>query len=213
MAYTIKVYNTEGKQVEELNLNEAIFNDNNINTSLMHEFVVMQLANARYNIAKTKTRWEVKASGRKLYRQKGTGNARVGDAVSPIRRGGGVAFGPTGNENYHKDMPKKQRRKALFSSLTVRAKDDALLALDKYDFDAIATKNAVKVLENLGLKWEKVLVVIPEKNEVITKSFRNIPGVKTILANYINPYDLLSYKKILFLKDSLPVIENTFLSK
>ena len=213
MAYTIKVYNTEGKQVEELNLNEAIFNDNNINTSLMHEFVVMQLANARYNIAKTKTRWEVKASGRKLYRQKGTGNARVGDAASPIRRGGGVAFGPTGNENYHKDMPKKQRRKALFSSLTVRAKDDALLALDKYDFDAIATKNAVKVLENLGLKWEKVLVVIPEKNEVITKSFRNIPGVKTILANYINPYDLLSYKKILFLKDSLPVIENTFLSK
>ena len=213
MAYTIKVYNTDGKQVEELNLNEAIFNDNNINTSLMHEFVVMQLANARYNIAKTKTRWEVKASGRKLYRQKGTGNARVGDAASPIRRGGGVAFGPTGNENYHKDMPKKQRRKALFSSLTVRAKDDALLALDKYDFDAIATKNAVKVLENLGLKWEKVLVVIPEKNEVITKSFRNIPGVKTILANYINPYDLLSYKKILFLKDSLPVIENTFLSK
>ena len=213
MAYTIKVYNTEGKQVEELNLSEAIFNDNNINTSLMHEFVVMQLANVRYNIAKTKTRGEVKASGRKLYRQKGTGNARVGDAASPIRRGGGVAFGPTGNENYHKSMPKKQRRKALFSSLTVRAKDDALLALDKYNFDAIATKNAVKVLENLGLKWEKVLVVIPEKNEIITKSFRNIPGVKTILANYINPYDLLTYKKILFLKDSLPVIENTFLSK
>ena len=213
MVYTIKVYNKDGKEIEELSLNEQIFNDENINPSLMHEFVVMQLANARYNIAKTKTRWEVKASGRKLYRQKGTGNARVGDAASPIRRGGGVAFGPTGNENYHKAMPKKQRRKALFSALTVRVKDDDILSLDKYDFDAIATKNAINVLKNLNLSGEKILIVIPEKNEIITKSFRNIPGVKTILANYINVYDLLSYKKILFLKDSLSVIENIFLSK
>jgi len=213
MVYTIKVYNKDGKEIEELSLNEQIFNDENINPSLMHEFVVMQLANARYNIAKTKTRWEVKASGRKLYRQKGTGNARVGDAASPIRRGGGVAFGPTGNENYHKAMPKKQRRKALFSALTVRVKDADILALDKYDFDAIATKNAINVLKNLNLSGEKILIVIPEKNEIITKSFRNIPGVKTILANYINVYDLLSYKKILFLKDSLSVIENIFLSK
>lgn len=213
MAYTIKVYNTDGKQVEELSLNEQIFNDENVNPSLMHEFVVMQLANARYNIAKTKTRWEVNRSGRKLYRQKGTGNARVGDAGSPIRRWGGVAFGPTGNENYHKDMPKKQRRKALFSALTVRAKDNDILALDSYNFDVIATKNAVNVLKNLSLSGEKVLVIIPEKNEVITKSFRNIPGVKTILANYVNVYDLLTHKKILFLKDSLDVIEKTFLSK
>jgi large subunit ribosomal protein L4 len=86
MAYTIKVFNEQGKEVGEVQLNETIFNDENINPSLMHEFVVMQLANARYNIAKTKTRGEVKASGRKLYRQKGTGNARVGDAASPIRR-------------------------------------------------------------------------------------------------------------------------------
>jgi large subunit ribosomal protein L4 len=110
-------------------------------------------------------------------------------------------------------MPKKQRRKALFSALTVRAKDNDILALDSYNFDVIATKNAVNVLKNLSLSGEKVLVIIPEKNEVITKSFRNIPGVKTILANYVNVYDLLTYKKILFLKDSLDVIEKTFLSK
>jgi len=213
MAYTIKVYNEQGKEVEELNLNEKIFNDENINPSLMHEFVVMQLANSRYNIAKAKTRGEVKASGRKLYRQKGTGNARVGDAASPIRRGGGVAFGPTGNENYHKDMPKKQRRKALFSALTVKVKDNEALALDKYSAEEIKTKNAVEVLSNLWLSGEKVLVIIPEKNELLTKSFRNIPGVKVILANYVNPYDLLTHKKVLFLKDSISKIEDTFLSK
>ncbi len=213
MAYTIKVFNEQGKEVGEVQLNETIFNDENINPSLMHEFVVMQLANARYNIAKTKTRGEVKASGRKLYRQKGTGNARVGDAASPIRRWGGVAFGPTGKENYHKDMPKKQRRKALFSALTVKVKDNEALVLDAYTSDEIKTKNAVNVLKNLGLNGEKVLLVVPEKNEVIAKSFRNIPGVKVLLANYVNPYDLLTYKKVLFLKDSLQKIEDTFLSK
>jgi large subunit ribosomal protein L4 len=110
-------------------------------------------------------------------------------------------------------MPKKQRRRALFSALTVKAKDNAVVALDKYDFDAIATKNAVETLKNLDLSGEKVLVVIPEKNEIVSKSFRNIPGVKVILANYVNPFDLLSYKKVVFLKDSLVKIEDTFLSK
>ena len=213
MSYSIKVFNTKWKEVEEIKLNEVIFNDENINPSLMHEFVVMQLANARTNVAQAKTRWEVKTSGRKLYRQKGTGNARVGDAGSPIRRWGWVAFGPTGEENYTKAMPKKQRRKALFSALTVRVKDGDALVLESYDFDEIKTKNAVETVKNLNLEGIKTLVVVPEKNDIITKSFNNIPGVKTILANYVNPYDLLSYKKVVFLKDSLGKIEDTFLSK
>ncbi len=213
MSYSIKVYNTAWKELEEITLNDAIFNDNNINASLMHEFVVMQLANARKNVAKTKTRWEVSKSGRKLYRQKGTGNARVWDAASPIRRWGWVAFWPTWNENYSKTMPKKQRRKALFSALTVKVKDNAVLALDSYSFDEIKTANAVDVLNKLNLSGEKTLLIIPESNEVISKSFRNIPGVKVILASYVNPYDLLTFKKVLFLKDSLQKIEDTFLSK
>ncbi len=213
MAYTIKVFDENGKEIEDIKLNEDIFNDKNINYSLMHEFIVMQLSNSRYNIAKTKTRWEINASGRKLYRQKWTGNARVWDKASPIRRWGGVAFGPTWNENYKKSMPKKQRRKALFSALTVKVKDNEALVLDKYSNPDIKTKNAISVINNLKLSGEKILVVIPEKNEVITKSFRNIPKVKVILADYVNPYDLLSYKKVLFLKDSLIKIENTFLSK
>jgi large subunit ribosomal protein L4 len=110
-------------------------------------------------------------------------------------------------------MPKKQRRKALFSALTVKVKDNEALVLDAYTSDEIKTKNAVNVLKNLGLNGEKVLLVVPEKNEVIAKSFRNIPGVKVLLANYVNPYDLLTYKKVLFLKDSLQKIEDTFLSK
>lgn len=213
MSYSIKVYNTVWKELEEIALNDAIFTDDNINASLMHEFVVMQLANARKNVAQTKWRWEVIWSGRKLYRQKGTGNARVWDAASPIRRWGWVVFWPTGNENYTKNMPKKQRRKALFSALSVKVKDNSTIALDSYNFDEIKTANAVEVLNKLNLSGEKLLVIIPEVNEVISKSFRNIPNVKVILASYVNPYDLLTFKKVVFLKDSLQKIEDTFLSK
>jgi len=213
MTYSIKVYNTTWKNVEEIKLNESIFSDDNINPSLMHEFVVMQLSNSRYNIAKAKTRWDVTSSGRKLYRQKGTGNARVWDSASPIRKWWWVAFWPTGNENYIKFMPKKQRRKALFSALTTKVKDDSILVLEKYDFDEIKTKDAVLTFNNLNLTGKKTLLVIPEKNDIISRSFRNIPGVKIILANYLNPYDLLSFKKVVLLKDSLAKIEDTFLSK
>jgi len=110
-------------------------------------------------------------------------------------------------------MPKKQRRKALFSALSVRVKDEDSLVLDSYDFEDIKTKNAVSVLSNLKLSGEKVLIIIPEKNEVISKSFRNIFGVKAITASYVNLYDLLTYKKIVFLRESLQKIEDTFLSK
>lgn len=213
MTYSIKVYDMKWKELEEMKLNEEIFSEKNINSSLMHEFVVMQLANARHNVAKTKTRSEVRSSGRKLYRQKGTGNARVGDAASWIRRWGWVIFWPSWTENFTKSMPKKQRRKALFSALSVRVKDEDSLVLKSYDFEEIKTKNANDVLNNLSLSGEKVLVIIPEKNELIQKSFKNISKVKVVIANYVNPYDLLSYKKVLFLKDSLQKIENTFLSK
>ena len=213
MWYTISVYDINWKEVEKKQLNEKIFNDKNINHSLIHEFVVMQFANKRYNIAHTKTRWEVAYSGRKLYRQKWTGRARVWDAGSPIRRHGWVAFGPRNNRNFHKDMPKKQRRKALFWSLTLKAQSNNIVWLDKFDFDNIKTKNAVSVLKNLSLEGVKTLVVIPEKEEIIYKSFSNIPTTKTILSNYINPLDLLTYKKILFVWNSLEKIEETFLGK
>ncbi len=213
MGYSISVYDVKGKLKEEKKLDNKIFNDDNINESLLHEFVVMQLSNCRINIAHTKTRWDVTASGRKLYRQKGTGRARVGDAASPIRRKGWVAFGPRNERNFAKAMPKKQRRKALFAALTKKVKDGWILWLDTYSFKEVKTKNAFSVLEKLSISEKKTLVVHSEKDELIHKSFSNIPLVKTILVNYLNPKDLLTYNNVLFIGDSLEKINEIFLSK
>ena len=210
MAYTLDIFNVEGQKVKTIDLPETIFNDENINEDLIHEFIVMQLANARHPIAHTKTRGEVAYSGRKLYRQKGTGNARVGDAGSPIRKKWGVAFGPRNERNFSKDMPKKQRRKALFGALSLKAKDNEIIWLDDFPFENIKTKNAVKVLKNLNLVTEKILIVIPEKDEKIIKSFRNIPNVKYILVDFVNPYDLLTYKKVLFFEEAVKKLEEIF---
>ncbi len=211
MSYKLDIFNVKGEKVKTIDLSEKIFNDENINEDLIHEFVVMQLANARHPIAHTKTRGEVAYSGRKLYRQKWTGNARVWDAWSPIRRKWGVAFGPRNERNFSKDMPKKQRRKALFWALTLKAKDNEIIGLESFPYNEIKTKNAVNVLKNLNLYSEKTLVVIPRKDEVVIKSFRNIPTVKYLIVDYINPYDLLTHKKILFFEEAIKKLEEIFL--
>jgi len=208
--YKIPLYDINGKKLKDLELNEVVFNDDNINNDLIHEFILLQQANARQSNAHTKTRSEVRCSGKKLYRQKWTWRARVWDAWSPIRRKGWVAFGPRNDRNYEKDMPKKMRRKALFGALTMKVRDNEVLGLDKYSYENIKTKDAYETLAKLGLTDTKTLFVIPESNEVLVKSFRNIPNVKYVLANYVNPYDLLTYKKVLFLEESLNKIEETF---
>ncbi|UFX82787.1 50S ribosomal protein L4 [Candidatus Absconditicoccus praedator] len=208
MSYKVVVRNADGKKLKERDLPEEIFSEENINQNIIHEFVVMQLANARKPIASTKTRGDIKASGKKLYRQKGTGRARAGDAASPIRTKGGVVFGPTNEVNYKKAMPKKQKRKALHGALSMKAKQGELLCLNKYPYEDIKTKNAEKVLENLKLSGQKTLFVIPKKNEVLQKSFRNISGVKYCLVDYLNPYDVITYKNVLFLSESLDSLEN-----
>ncbi len=210
MSYKINVYNASWDVIKEKVLPESIFNDDNINEDLIHEFIVMQLANKRVPIAHTKTRWEVSYSGRKLYRQKGTGNARVGDAGSPIRRWWGVVFGPRNNRNFKKDMPKKMRRKALFGALTLKVKDDEVMAIDNFNINEYKTKKAVEVLSNLNLKDNKVLIILPEKNDYLWKSFSNIPTVKTLVVNFVNPYDLLTYKNILFVEEAIDKLEEIF---
>ncbi len=210
MSYKLDIFNTAGEKVKTIDLPENIFNDDNINEDLIHEFVVMQLANARHPIAHTKTRGEVAYSGRKLYRQKWTGNARVWDAGSPIRRKWGVAFWPRNDRNFFKDMPKKQRRKALFGTLTLKVKDNELIGLEDFKLEQPKTKKAVEILNNLNLYGEKVLLVLPEKDENIIKSFRNIEGLKYILVNYVNPYDLLTHKKVVFLESSLNKLSEIF---
>jgi len=210
MSYKINVYNVSWDIVKEKVLPESIFNDDNINEDLIHEFIVMQLANKRVPIAHTKTRWEVAYSGRKLYRQKGTGNARVGDAGSPIRRWGGVVFGPRNERNFKKEMPKKMRRKALFGALTLKAKDDEILAIDNLDINEYKTKKALEILSNLKLANDKVLLVTSEKDNYIWKSFSNLPNVKTLIVNFVNPYDLLTYKKVLFVENAIDKLEEIF---
>lgn len=205
----IDLYAANGEKKQSVELNAKIFGAK-INPDLMHRAVIMRLANARTPIAHTKTRGEVAYTTKKLFRQKGTGNARRGAKSTNLLRGGGVAHGPRNTVNYSKAMPKKERRAALFSSLTSKAKEKNIFALEKYENKKPETKVFVSLLEKLPTA-KKYLFVIPEKDEVFEKSCRNIPNVKTILASYLNPYDVLLSDGICFVSDALTKLEKTFL--
>lgn len=161
-----------------------------------------QLANARKNVAHTKTRGEVKGSTRKLYRQKGTGRARVGSIRSPIRRGGGVVFGPRNTVNFTVSMNKKERRLALFHLLSWKYQSNFMKVVDTILLERIKTKDMVKVIDCLVENKDSALVVLEKKDVVLEKSSSNIPYVKVIYVDYLNPFDLLKYKMLIFLKDS-----------
>jgi len=203
MSYSIEVYNAKGKVVKSLDLKKELFDDSMINSSIIHEYYLLQRANARLVNAHTKTRSEVSVSGRKLYRQKGTGNARVGDAGSPVRRKGWVAFGPRNERNYLKTMNKKTKKRALYGILTQKVKDGLMFGLDDFALKTPKTKDALAVLANISLHDVKLLVVLDKKNDIIEKSLRNIPRVKYIQSTYLNPVDLLEYDKVLFLEEAL----------
>ena len=203
MWYTVDIYDKTWKIVSNLKLNDEIFSDDKINQNLIHEYYLLQTSNARNPIAHTKTRWEVAGSGKKLYRQKGTGNARVWDRRSPIRVGGGVAFWPRNERNYTKSMNKKSRHLALSGILTLKAQSKSIVWLKDFDMKEPKTKEALDVLTKIGLNKEKTLFVLSEKNINLIKSFRNLNNVKYLLADYLNPKDLLEYNKILFLESAL----------
>lgn len=205
------LYTENGEKKGSVALNATIF-EAKVNPDLMHRAVVLRLANARNPIAHTLTRGEVSYSTRKMFRQKGTGNARRGARSTNLLRGGGVTHGPRNTRNFSKMMPKKERRAALFSSLSARAKDGNIIALEKFSAKVPKTKDFISLFSKLP-EGKKYLFVLSEKNEVFQKSCRNIPGIKVILANYINPYDVLLSDKVCFLKDAFPKIEETFLTK
>lgn len=206
MAYSVDIYDKKGKVVSTVDLNEEIYSDGIINESLIHEYYLLQASNARVNIACVKGRGEVNGSWKKLYKQKGTGNARTGGKQAPVRRGGWVAFGPRGDRNFTKGMNKKAKRLALAGMVTVKAKDSALLGIDAFGISAPSTKEAIDVLKNIGAQNAKVLVVLNDKNEATTKSLRNIPTVKYVSVGYLNPFDVLSADKIVFEKAALESI-------
>src|SRR4030042_3953504 len=188
----VKVYNLEGKEVEETKLDSAVF-EVEINPALVHQVFESQRANARIKLAHTKTRAEVRGGGRKPWRQKGTGRARHGSTRSPIWIGGGGTFGPRTDREFGKKINKKMQRKALFIVLTDKVKENYLIVLDKLELAKIKTKEIVKILNKLPIKKNsKILLGLAHKDENITKSVGNLPKVKSILADSLNIIDILN---------------------
>jgi len=208
-------YNQKGEKLGRIKLPQEIFGIE-MNSDLVHQIMVSQMANRRQVIAHTKTRAEVSGGGKKPWRQKGTGRARHGSIRSPIWKGGGVAFGPRKEKVFKKKIPKKMRRKALFMVLSSKVKDKELLVLDKLETKEPQTKIMAKMMENLRKKIEdfkkgSVLFLLPKKDENLIKSLRNIKKVKTILARESNVLDLLKYKYLIIPKESIKVLKETFL--
>lgn len=207
----VTLYNQKGEKKGDIQLSEQIFGAK-FNKDLIHQALVRQLSNKRLGmIAHTKTKGEVRGGGRKPFRQKGTGNARQGSTRNPHMIGGGVAHGPRNNRNFNKQMPKKQRRLALFSAISAKVEENKVMALDKYEGE-IKTKAFAEMIQKLPIEKD-VLVVMAEKNNAIEKSGNNIPTVKTILVNYLNIADLQKYDSVLFLEPAIKKMEEVFISK
>jgi large subunit ribosomal protein L4 len=201
----VPVYNVQGEQVSEAELRDDIFAAP-INEPLMHQALVRQLANARLGTHKTKTRGEIRGGGRKPWRQKGTGRARQGSIRSPQWRGGGTVFGPT-PRSYRQKMPRKMRHQALRSALSVKAAESQLMLLDTLEMDEPKTKEMLGILRNLGVD-SSALILLPGRDEAILRSVRNLPKVRTLVAQYLNVRDLLKFDVILVPLNSLGVIED-----
>ena len=202
----VSVYNMEGKEVETIDLSDAVFGVE-VNEHLVHMAVVQQLANNRQGTQKAKTRSEVSGGGRKPWRQKGTGHARQGSTRSPQWTGGGVVFAPKPRD-YEIKLNKKERRLALKSALTTKVNESKLIVLDSFELDEIKTKKFAAVMDNL--KVSKALVVLGEKNDTVIKSANNIPTVKTALTNTINVYDILKYDTLVLTQDAVATIQEVY---
>ena len=203
---TVSVYNTEGKEVEKLELNDSIFGVE-INEGIVHKAVVAQLANKRQGTQSALTRSEVRGGGRKPWRQKGTGHARQGSIRAPQWTGGGVVFAPKPRD-YSQKINRKEKQLALFSALTAKVQDQKFIVVDELSLDAPKTKTFAKILENL--KANKALVVTEGASENVILSARNIPGVDTEVRVAINVYDILNHDTVVITKDAVKAIEEVY---
>jgi large subunit ribosomal protein L4 len=199
----VEVKDIQGGKVSELELPETIFNVS-VKKSVLHDVARMQMAARRRGTASVKHRSDVKGSGSKMFRQKGTGRARRGDIKSPILRGGGVTFGPE-PRSYAFKVPKKVRRLALKMALSSKFQAESLVVLDRFEMETIRTKTVAAAIEALGL--EKPLIVIDRKDPVLELSARNIPGVKVLRVEGLNVYDILNHEHLVLLEPSVKLIE------
>jgi large subunit ribosomal protein L4 len=198
------LYTQDGERAGTLQVSDYIFGIEP-NTAVMHQAMVRQQANARLGTRNTLGRGEVRGSTRKLYRQKGTGRARQGSIRAPHRRGGGVAHGPH-PRSYNKAMPRKMRRLAVRSALSVKYAADQIRFLDALELEHPRTRDVIALLNTHNLS-DKTLIVLASKDDNVQRSARNLPGVKTLLAHYLNVVDLLQYETILMPKAAVQVIE------
>ncbi|TET67674.1 MAG: 50S ribosomal protein L4 [Dehalococcoidia bacterium] len=189
----VPVYSLTGEVVEHIEISDQVFAVP-FNEAVVHQAMVRQRANARQGTASTKTRSEVSGSNRKLFRQKGTGFARAGDRRSPLRRGGGIIFGPKPRD-YRQAMPKKMRQLALRCALSAKARDEELKVIAELKLEP-KTKQMVQILTDLQVD-SSALIITPEAEENVIKSARNLKEIKTMPANLLNVLDILSYKMLL----------------
>ena len=204
----VNVLNIQGENVGELELNETLFNTK-VSEHAVYEVVKNQLANKRQGTQSARTRAEVRGGGRKPFRQKGTGRARQGSIRAPHYTGGGVVFAPKPRD-YSYQVPKKLRRKALYSVLTSKVNENELIVLDSLSFEAPKTKEAANILNAIDA-GKKAYVVTAENDKLVYRSFRNIEGVDVSAANLINVYDLVRHNKLVITKDAIAKLEEVFI--
>jgi large subunit ribosomal protein L4 len=202
------VYDIENNKISEIELSEAVFGAE-VNEAVLYDVVRMQMASRRSGTASTKRRQDVRGGGRKPWRQKGTGRARAGTIRSPLWRGGGIVFGPT-PRSYAYKVSKKVRKLALMSALSMKVKEGRMLILKDFPMDEIKTKRFKEIVDRFGLR--KALFVADKSNPVLEKSSRNIQGIKLILSEGINVYDLLNYDHVVLFEPSVKMIEGALLS-
>jgi len=204
----VEVLNCKAEKVSETDLADDIYNVP-VKASVLHEVVTMQLAGRRAGSAAVKHRSDVRGSGRKLFRQKGTGRARRGNIKSPLLRGGGSAFGPD-PKSYAYKAPKKVRKLALKMALSSKLQNNTLVVIDKLELEEIKTKDFMEVIRALNV--DNVLIVTDRKNNNLELSSRNVPGVKVLGTEGLNVYDILKYKTLVLLESALEGIEGRLLS-
>ena len=203
----IDVYDIEGKKVKTIELKEEIFGIEP-NEAIVHSVLVNYLANQRQGTQSTKTRAEVSGGGRKPWRQKGTGRARQGSIRAPHWVGGGVALGPK-PRSYNYTVNKKEKRLAIKSMLSSKVLENELVVVESLPLKEIKTKEMARILNNLKVEG-KAVILLPEKDEIVQKSARNIEGVKTTLVETINVYDLLKYNKLVVTEDAVKKLEEVY---
>ncbi len=199
----VDVQNINGDTVSQIDISDKIFNVP-VKSVVLHEVTKMQMACRRSGTASVKHRSDVKGSGRKLFRQKGTGRARRGDIKAPLLRGGGVIFGP-GPKSYSYNVPKKVKSLALKMALSSKFQGHCLFVIDRIKLERIKTKEFLKILDALNMK--NALIITDEKNESLKLSSRNVPGVKILRSEGLNVYDILKYDNLVILESAIKAIE------